>query len=107
MELFAILLIIAGFVFYFLPTIVAGNRETKGFAGVLIVNLLFGWTILGWIVALVWAFSDSPSDEGKRTCPFCAEKIQPAAIVCPHCQRDLPAREAGEAIPVPPGGFAM
>jgi hypothetical protein len=27
----------------------------------------------------------------SRTCPFCAESIQPAAIVCKHCHRDLPA----------------
>ena len=25
-----------------------------------------------------------------RTCPFCAEDIKPAAIVCKHCGRDLP-----------------
>jgi hypothetical protein len=24
-----------------------------------------------------------------RTCPFCAEAIQDAAIVCKHCQRDI------------------
>jgi hypothetical protein len=30
-------------------------------------------------------------DGAKRTCPFCIEPIKEAAVVCPHCRRDLPS----------------
>jgi len=36
-----------------------------------------------------------------KPCPFCAEEIQDAAIVCKHCGRDLTGRMAG-AIPLMP-----
>lgn len=30
------------------------------------------------------------NQETLKICPFCAERIQRAAIVCRHCQRDIP-----------------
>ncbi len=27
----------------------------------------------------------------RRRCPYCSEIIQPQAMVCPRCQRDLPS----------------
>lgn len=41
--------------FYLLPTGIAlwkGHPETMK---VLLVNLLLGWTVIGWVVALVWS----------------------------------------------------
>lgn len=30
---------------------------------------------------------------GMRKCPFCAELVKTEALVCKHCQRNLPALE--------------
>jgi hypothetical protein len=40
---------------YFLPSIVAYMRKHKQFVPILIVNLFLGWTLIGWVGALVWA----------------------------------------------------
>jgi hypothetical protein len=44
---------------YFLPTIIAANRG-HGIAGVLLLNLFFGWTGIGWIALMVWALLSWP-----------------------------------------------
>lgn len=41
----------------------------------------------------------SPVDTGpEKKCPFCAENIKAEAIVCKHCNRDMPANPAKEAV---------
>ncbi len=44
---------------YFLPTIIAHNRGHE-ITGILLFNLLFGWTGIGWIVMLLWALLSTP-----------------------------------------------
>jgi hypothetical protein len=39
---------------YFLPTIVAAHHGHR-LGGVLLLNLLFGWTGIGWAALLLWA----------------------------------------------------
>ena len=38
---------------YFLPSI--AGWKTKGCNGIIVLNIFLGWTILGWIAALIWA----------------------------------------------------
>jgi len=44
-----------GFVFYFLPSIIALVRSKRDTLAIFLLNLFLGWTGVGWIVALVWA----------------------------------------------------
>ena len=44
-----------GFVLYFLPSIIAFSRSKRDAVSILVLNLLLGWTAIGWVVALVWA----------------------------------------------------
>ncbi len=53
-ELF-LLYIIGGGLIYFVPTI--AGWKTKYATGILLLNLFLGWTVLGWIGALIWAVS--------------------------------------------------
>ncbi|HEX4260174.1 MAG TPA: superinfection immunity protein [Acetobacteraceae bacterium] len=40
---------------YFLPTIIARSRDVASGGGLFWVNLLFGWTMIGWVLCLFWA----------------------------------------------------
>jgi hypothetical protein len=44
-----------GFVFYFLPTILAFARHKRDTASIFVLNFLLGWTAIGWVIALVWS----------------------------------------------------
>lgn len=41
---------------YFLPTIIAITRKHINVLSIFILNLLTGWTFVGWVIAIVWAF---------------------------------------------------
>jgi hypothetical protein len=42
---------------YFLPTIVALLRQHRNAAPIFILNWLGGWTVIGWVAALVWSMT--------------------------------------------------
>lgn len=44
-----------GFVMYFLPSIIALARSKRDILAIFLLNFFLGWTLIGWIVALVWA----------------------------------------------------
>ena len=49
---------------YFLPWIVANARQHYNSGAIFVVNLFFGWSLIGWVVALVWAVTKpAPSQQ--------------------------------------------
>lgn len=40
---------------YFIPTVNAFGSKRKNKGAVLALNLLLGWTGIGWIIALIWS----------------------------------------------------
>src|SRR5215472_10636775 len=52
-----VLVVAALLAFYFLPAIVGSLRKHHNAAAILTLNLLAGWTAVGWIIALVWAMT--------------------------------------------------
>ena len=40
---------------YFLPSIIAYRRGHKNFLALLALNIFLGWTLFGWVGALVWS----------------------------------------------------
>lgn len=40
---------------YFVPSIIAEERNSQKLHSIIIVNIFLGWTLIGWGVALAWA----------------------------------------------------
>lgn len=44
---------------YFLPSIVGFVRKRDNLTAIAVLNTLLGWTLIGWVVSLVWALSNN------------------------------------------------
>ena len=87
----ALIILLVLLALYFLPCWVAFARDIEDVNGIIIVNLLLGWTLVGWVVALVWAVSGKSKAEKKAAAQEMASAISAAL------QADRASRaEAGE-----------
>lgn len=46
---------------YMLPFIIGAIRKVKGITLLFCIDFFLGWTIVGWIIALVWAIFERKS----------------------------------------------
>lgn len=88
---------------YFLPAFLA--RKRSDFAAIFLLNLLAGWTFIGWIIALVWALSSEqqrqvavpaqpashPASGTSFFCSACGKACEAGARFCSSCGAALPA----------------
>ncbi|MGB0034815.1 MAG: superinfection immunity protein [Candidatus Acidiferrales bacterium] len=78
---------------YFLPTIV--GRHKRDVLGIFIVNFFFGWTVIGWVIAMVWACAAEAQPQflvvagpgAPRYCCHCGSVSFPSARFCAICGR--------------------
>jgi hypothetical protein len=81
---------------YFLPAII--GRDKKDALGIFLVNFFLGWTLIGWVVAFIWACAAdhrpvspaylyyAPAGPG-RFCSGCGTASFPGAHYCASCGR--------------------
>lgn len=82
--------VIFSILLYFLPTLIA--RDKADVMAIFLVNLLFGWTVIGWFVALIWACAAEryvpvrvvPVSSG-RFCSRCGTLSPYGAHFCAAC----------------------
>lgn len=50
---------------YILPMIVAINRNHRNKLAISMLNILLGWSLIGWIIAMVWACTSDVAPREK------------------------------------------
>jgi Superinfection immunity protein len=82
---------------YFLPSIIGHSR--RDFAGIFLLNFFLGWTVIGWIAALVWACASerrqpvllvaAPGVSPQYYCCRCGAASHAGSRFCWACGRAL------------------
>ena len=56
------LLLIAAVLIYFFPSAMLVGKHKRNALAIVLLNVLAGWTIIGWLIALIWAATkDAPA----------------------------------------------
>jgi len=86
---------------YFLPAYLARSKSKS--LAIFVLNLLTGWTFIGWIAALIWALSSEPQRQvaappqpaagGGFFCTTCGKPCVAGARFCSSCGAAQPATQ--------------
>jgi RsiW-degrading membrane proteinase PrsW (M82 family) len=63
---FALIAIMISILVYLLPAFIASQRGHPQTNAIFMLNLFLGWTLLGWVGALVWAATAIKRDQLAR-----------------------------------------
>jgi len=81
---------------YFIPTITAFQRKHPSKEAISVLNLLLGWTFIGWVAAMVWAVNVPAKVRVPVAPPQAAAEPIVTALVsapmkeCPACYSSVP-----------------
>lgn len=55
---FSIIILLILIALYFLPSVIGFRRNHPNKIPILILNIFLGWSFIGWVIALIWAFKN-------------------------------------------------
>jgi hypothetical protein len=85
---------------YLLPTIIGAQRKVVNIGSVAAINILLGWTLIGWVVALAMALRTNP----PHAYPQFWGNGSPATRRSPNAGRHAPSSQVGPSQPRPVNG---
>ena len=58
MRIFLAIIISVFSFLYLLPTGIAVGRKRSNTGSIFVLNFFLGWTLVGWVIALIWAVAE-------------------------------------------------
>jgi hypothetical protein len=75
---------------YFTLYIIGRNKRDS--TGIFVVNLLLGWSLIGWLVAFIWSFVSPKAALWSYKCPNCnfinGLDQRSSLLVCKQCGKE-------------------
>jgi hypothetical protein len=61
---YTVILLMLIAILYMLPTVIAYGRDIPQRRKITVINILFGWTLIAWVIIFLWAMSaETQQDE--------------------------------------------